>query len=286
MKSFIQRLYQDRDKVLNILLLDDTRPGQDNSYTIKPKSLFLALGFVSVLLAGFVALIFMLTPLGSLLYSTDEMKIRNEIKGISDRIVALQDSLEVRDQQLQDIKTVIRLNQDTTLSIDERLRQAALDQAAKTTNSSAASVYDINLYDNFGDGYFLTANILSEVPDFPAQPPVEGTISRGYEPMKGHYGIDIASTENEQIKSVADGSVISSGWTIDFGYVISIQHNDGLVSTYKHCSKLYKTKGEKVLKGDILGLIGDTGISSTGPHVHFEIWKNGSSQNPNLYLIF
>lgn len=286
MKSFIQRLFKDRHKTLDIILLDDTKPGQDNSYRIKPNKLFISFTILSVLFSVLVALMFMFTPLGGLLYNTDEVEIRNEIQGISERVLALQDSLNVRDQQLQEIKQVIRLNQDTTLALDERLNLLSSNSSSNEATLLSPAFTNVSITDQFESGNLVSVNILKDAPDFPARVPVSGTRTRGYNPMEGHYGLDIATKDNEVFVSVADGTVISSSWTIDFGYVISVQHNDGLISTYKHCSKLYKSKGEKVLKGNILGLTGNKGISSSGPHLHFEIWKNGISKNPISYLIF
>ena len=286
MKSFIERLFKDRHKTVDIILLDDTKPGQDDSYRIKPNNLFMSFTALSVLFSIIVALIFMLTPLGGLLYNTDEVEIRREIQNISERVLALQDSLNIRDQQLGEIKEVIRLNQDTTLALNQRLSTVNSNTNTSEGNATSASYSNLNIFEDFESGNFVSMNILNGAPDFPAKSPVSGTKTRGYEPNEGHYGLDIATKENDEFTSVAEGTVISNSWTIDFGYVISVQHNDGLVSTYKHCSKLYKTKGEKVLKGDVLGLVGNKGVSSSGPHLHFEIWKNGVSKNPISYLIF
>jgi murein DD-endopeptidase MepM/ murein hydrolase activator NlpD len=286
MRLFIQRLFKDRHKTLDIILLDDTKPGQDDSYRINPNNLFISFSILSIIFSIVVALGFMLTPLGGLLYNTDEVQIRKEIQGVSERVLALQDSLNVRDQQLNEIKEVIRLNQDTTLALDERLNILSSNFDNKQGTPISSSFNTLNITEQFESGNFVSVNILKDAPSFPARSPVSGTRTRGYEPMEGHFGLDIATKENDSFVNVADGTVISNSWTIDFGYVISVQHNDGLISTYKHCSKLYKSKGEKVLKGDILGLVGNKGISSSGPHLHFEIWKNGVSQNPISYLIF
>jgi murein DD-endopeptidase MepM/ murein hydrolase activator NlpD len=64
-----------------------------------------------------------------------------------------------------------------------------------------------------------------------------------------------------------------------------VQHSEGVITTYKHLSKLNKKEGDLVLKGDILGEIGNAGVLSTGPHLHLEISKNGVPQNPEVYLI-
>lgn len=286
MRAFIKRLFKDRHKTVEIILLDDSKPGQDDSYNIKPNNLFMSFTVLSVIFSVLVAMIFMLTPLGGLLYNTDEIEIRREIQGISERLISLQDSLDVRDQQLREIKEVIRLNKDTTLTLDERLSSVSSIENSNNISSSTSSFSNLNISEVFESGSLVLANVIENAPDFPTQAPAEGTRTRGYEPLEGHFGLDIATKANDIFMNIADGTVISSSWTIDFGYVISVQHKDGLVSTYKHCSKLYKTKGEKVFKGDVLGLIGNTGISSSGPHLHFEIWKNGVSQNPLAYLIF
>ena len=286
MRAFIKRLFKDRHKTVEIILLDDSKPGQDDSYNIKPNNLFMSFTVLSVIFSVLVAMIFMLTPLGGLIYNTDEIEIRREIQGISERLISLQDSLDVRDQQLREIKEVIRLNKDTTLTLDERLSSVSSIENSNNISSSTSSFSNLNISEVFESGSLVLANVIENAPDFPTQAPAEGTRTRGYEPLEGHFGLDIATKENDIFMNIADGTVISSSWTIDFGYVISVQHKDGLVSTYKHCSKLYKTKGEKVFKGDVLGLIGNTGISSSGPHLHFEIWKNGVSQNPLAYLIF
>ncbi len=284
MKAFLKRLFKDRQKTVKVLILDDSGPGKDNSYVLKPNSLFGAWVFSSIALAFIVALIFMLTPLGGLLYSSDEAEIRSEINDISTRLLALQDSLDVRDQQLLVIKDVIRTNKDTTLSQDQKLNEMLLSRT-KLEGSSSQSFEYTNVFDEINNSDFLTSNIINSASDFPSRYPVQGTNTRGYEPANGHFGIDVATKNNQVFTNVADGTVISSSWTLDYGYVLSIQHNDGLVTTYKHCSKLYKYEGDSVLKGEMLGLIGDTGISSSGPHLHFEIWKNGVPQNPLLYLI-
>ena len=284
MKAFLKRLFQERHKTIKVLLLDDSSPGKDNSYTIRPNSLFVTWISTSIVLAFLVTLVFMLTPLGGLLYNSDEVEIRQEIENISNRLLALQDSLDIRDQQMFVIKDVIRANRDTTLAQDQKLSDV-LSARLRLESSSSQSTQYANVFDEINSSDFLTSNIINNSSDFPSHFPVQGTNTRGYEPSSGHYGIDIATKKDQLFTNVADGTVISSSWTLDYGYVLSIQHNDGLVTTYKHCSKLYKQEGDGVLKGDILGLIGDAGISSSGSHLHFEIWKNGVPQNPLLYLI-
>ena len=83
-----------------------------------------------------------------------------------------------------------------------------------------------------------------------------------------------------------DGVIIFAGFTIETGYVIYIQHENNLVSVYKHNSELLKNIGDKVKAGEAIAIIGNTGHLSYGPHLHFELWHNGRALNPELYIDF
>lgn len=114
--------------------------------------------------------------------------------------------------------------------------------------------------------------------------PANGYISKKYN--DNHFGIDIVSNTNEPIKSIADGTVVYSGWSYDTGYMILIQHNENYISVYKHNAELLKKLGEPVKSGEIIALMGNSGESSTGTHLHFEIWLNGRPVDPTQYIVF
>lgn len=116
--------------------------------------------------------------------------------------------------------------------------------------------------------------------------PLKGEITNQYDPATGHFGIDIVSNAKDPILSVLDGTVISAGWTIEAGYVIIVQHKANIISQYKHNAFLLKKIGDRVKAGEPLGIIGNTGEYTTGPHLHFELWQNGTSLNPTDYIIF
>ncbi|MCP5447836.1 MAG: M23 family metallopeptidase [Chromatiaceae bacterium] len=122
--------------------------------------------------------------------------------------------------------------------------------------------------------------------------PVEnGWISSEYgyrqDPFNGkktfHHGVDIASKRNSQVFAVASGVVMDAVKKSGYGYYIEINHADGLVTKYAHNSKIFVEPGDLVEKGDVIGLVGSSG-RSTGPHVHFEIARNGKSINPAAYI--
>ena len=98
-----------------------------------------------------------------------------------------------------------------------------------------------------------------------------------------HTGLDIAASTGTKIKACAGGTVTFSGYKGSYGYMVVINHGNGVETYYGHCSKLYVTAGQKVNQGDIIAAVGNTG-NSTGPHLHLEIRVNGVAYNPQNYL--
>ncbi|MEX2602628.1 MAG: M23 family metallopeptidase [Gracilimonas sp.] len=284
MIDLLKKLFEQRQKKITVILLDDSKPDEDNSYSVYPNGFFWMIMGISTGFAIIVALFFMLTPLGSLLYSTGDAEIREQIIEVTDKAISLEDSLRQRDLQLREMKNIIRLSIDTTLTLDQRFDNI-FSQTDPFQNSEYLSFEQTGTFDRLSQNEVLFSNVARNTVNFPSRYPVQGSLTRGYLPDEEHYGLDIATKKNEPVINIADGSVFNSSWTINNGYVISVQHNEGVVTTFKHLAKLNKKEGDLVLKGDILGEIGNTGVLSTGPHLHFEIWKNGVPQNPEVYLI-
>lgn len=98
-----------------------------------------------------------------------------------------------------------------------------------------------------------------------------------------HTGLDIGASTGTPIKASANGTVTFSGYKDSYGYMVVINHGNGVETYYGHCSKLYVTAGQQVNQGDVIAAVGNTG-NSTGPHLHLEIRVNGVAYNPQNYL--
>ena len=120
---------------------------------------------------------------------------------------------------------------------------------------------------------------------FPAILPTEGYMTRGFEPEHNHFGLDIAGKTGNLIVAAADGNIVFSGWTYDDGYIVIISHASGFMSFYKHDQSLLKTSGSFVRRGEPIVTLGNSGTTSSGPHLHFEIWKDGAPVDPSIYMI-
>lgn len=117
-------------------------------------------------------------------------------------------------------------------------------------------------------------------------PPVNGTISEGYNVKEKHYAVDLVVPKNTPVKATADGTVIFAEWTAETGYVIIIEHSNELISVYKHNASLTKQQGDLVKAGEVIAMAGNTGELTTGPHLHFELWSGGYPVNPANFIDF
>jgi len=117
-------------------------------------------------------------------------------------------------------------------------------------------------------------------------PPVKGGLSSFFEEDSKHYGVDIVMPLNSPVHSISEGVVVFAEWTSETGYVIIIEHLNGLTSIYKHNSSVIKTQGDKVQTGEIIAFTGNTGELTPGPHLHFELWYQGEPVDPQSYIEF
>lgn len=126
---------------------------------------------------------------------------------------------------------------------------------------------------------------------FDHQTPVRGTLSSAFgfreHPTEGaerfHYGVDLAADSGTAIGCFADGTVVAVGDSSSYGHYCTVSHDNGCTTLYAHCSRVTVSSGEAVKAGDKLGEVGESGMA-TGPHLHFELQKDGVYLNPVYYV--
>ena len=131
-------------------------------------------------------------------------------------------------------------------------------------------------------------NIISFSDNIPTKAPIEGFISQRMENKSSivdnlHNGIDIVAKQGTPVKASASGLVVFSGWTYEMGNQIILYHGDDYFTYYAHNQQNLKFQLDLVKRGEVIALVGDSGISS-GPHLHFEIWKDRKSIDPLIYF--
>lgn len=115
--------------------------------------------------------------------------------------------------------------------------------------------------------------------------PVNGTISQRFR-LPDHPGVDVVTAKDSKIKACLNGIVINSSYSNDDGHIIIISHDNNLISVYKHAKEVFVKTGDKVSTGGTIGIVGNTGERSTGPHLHFELWSDMGPINPLDYFSF
>lgn len=118
-------------------------------------------------------------------------------------------------------------------------------------------------------------------------PPVKGIVSSNFDLRTRHYATDIVTQPKAVVSSTLDGTVIMTGWTMETGFVMMIQHSNNIISVYKHNARLLKEMGDRVWAGEAISIVGDSGeLYTSGPHLHFELWHNGEPLDPVQYIFF
>ena len=129
---------------------------------------------------------------------------------------------------------------------------------------------------------------VSYIENIPSLAPIAGYISQrsineGLFIKESHNGIDIVAKEGEPILASASGVVVFSGWTYEFGNMIILYHGDDYFTHYGHNKNNLVNQLEMVNRGDVIGLVGSSGIS-TGPHLHFEAWREYIPIDPLIFF--
>jgi murein DD-endopeptidase MepM/ murein hydrolase activator NlpD len=281
MWDFLKKIFSERDGDVTVVVIDEQDPNGSSSFKLRAADLVKLAILVVLISVTITVVMFFATPLGSLYQHQQDADLRQSVLEISDRVVALQDSLDARDGQLANMREVLRSSSDTTFDV----RSASIQVSGAEEVPVSPADDGVQAFEMLSQNEIIFSGNISNVPDFPTEPPLQGTRTQGYDVSVGHYGLDIAARPGTEFRVVADGTVIDHGWSVNYGYIIYVQHANGIMSVYKHGARISKQKGDYVLKGDILGVIGDTGVMSSGSHLHLEIWKNGVPQNPSMYLL-
>jgi len=245
-----------------------------------------ALSVLIVILVTLTTLMVAFTGLREFIPGYPDGNMRQMIAENAIRVDSLEGELMKRDRFLRSIQLVLSGGDSTVLT--EASRPDTLRPGYDTIQfniSQEESEFRAEIEER--EKFNLAFGLKEENKDYyHFFPPVEGIVTRGFDEKSRHYGTDIVAKANAKVAAVLDGVVIFTDWTIKTGYVIQVQHANDLVSVYKHNSTLLKKQGDYVRAGEVLGVVGNTGEESSGPHLHFELWRAGNPLNPENFMKF
>jgi len=257
------------------------------------RSFDLTLGNIYALLSGSLILLgiaivalLALTPLKKLIPGYGKIEANEDFLTLIDEVNEINRIMNDHEVYLGALRKVLVANGDS--SQIEDLIFTGVDTLPNSDSSISISVRSISsdqkisLTKDLSDSDALWRTIENDQP----LAPVNGLISVQFDPLIKHYGVDVLAPAETPIKAILDGYVISSGWDLETGYTIGVQHKGEIISFYKHNSILLKEKGTFVSAGEALAIIGNTGTLTSGPHLHFEFWHHGKPINPEDIINF
>ncbi len=268
-----------------------------NDYTMEEKlrfkltrfNVFIFAGTATILLIVGTIYLIAFTPLREYIPGYADFNTREVLRELSLRTDSLERDLRQKDLYILNIRNIVE-GRDLVDEIPDSLADLSEFSAENFPRSREDSLLRVEMEQGLSAE---TSIWLAPEVQFVQHPvfftffsPLNGMVTNYFNPAEGHFGVDIVAGMNEAIKATLDGTVVFASWTMETGYTIALQHSNNMVSVYKHNSALLKEQGSFVEAGEAIAIIGDTGMYSTGTHLHFELWFNGSPVNPLDYIVF
>ena len=248
-------------------------------------NVFVIVSLLTILLIIGTTMLIAYTPLREYIPGYSSTSLKKKATELNYKTDSLQQVIVANEKYLESIKRVltgdisaVEINKDSIINAAEQ---------DITDEDLSPSQEDLRLREMVDkeDKYSLFESATSKV-NFVLFPPASGTISEGYDVNEKHFAVDIVVAKDTPIKAVADGTVILAEWTTQTGYVVIIDHGNGLISAYKHNASLTKAQGDLVKSGEVIAISGNTGELTTGPHLHFELWNDGYPIDPTTFIDF
>jgi murein DD-endopeptidase MepM/ murein hydrolase activator NlpD len=279
-RKLVDRL---RNKYRLVVMNEDTFEERFSLRQTPLGFLWLSASFMLVIIFLVVILI-AFTPIREYIPGYADVGVQNQLIKLNFQADSLQKSVVFKQRYLDNIALILS-GKDSAIQPKD-LRDSTKNYGNMNFQTNAADSALRNEIEN-QDQYSLTIDVKPRggVSGFFFFVPIKGEVSSAFDLREENFGVDILSAdENEPVRSTLDGTVIASGWSTAYGYVISVQHAENLISIYKYNSVALKKPGESVRAGDPIAIVGSFG--KQGPQLHFELWYNGTAINPTDYMVF
>jgi murein DD-endopeptidase MepM/ murein hydrolase activator NlpD len=279
-----------RNKYRLVFMNEDTLE-ERFTFRLSRMNVFVALGTLTIILIFLTTILIAFTSLKEYIPGYTNVGLQKRLYELQIKTDSIEKALSRKDKFIENLRKIISgqdltydipLPKDTTNKYSNIKIKKSTEDSQLRQDIENQSKYNLYKYEN-AETSLAKQTPLGSILFFS---PLKGVITSGFNPTEKHYGVDVVSKQNEAIKSVLDGTIIFSSWTLETGYVIAIQHQQNIISVYKHNSALLKKEGEFVRAGDPVAIIGQSGELTTGPHLHFELWNDGYPVDPKDYIAF
>ncbi|SHE50063.1 Peptidase family M23 [Arenibacter palladensis] len=268
-----------------LVILNESTFEEKISFKLSRMNVFVTGSLFIIGLIGFTILLIAFTPLREYIPGYSSTKLKRQATELTYRTDSLVATLNYTNRYLDNIRKVLKGDiENNEINRDSLFDQYKLDPSTidlTPIREDSLLRKQVALEDKY--------NLFERNINNPGQvlfSPLSGTISQEFNTENKHFAVDVVAPMDSPIKAVANGTVIFAEWTAETGYVIILEHMDGLLSVYKHNGSLNKGQGDVVRSGEVIASVGNTGELTTGPHLHFELWSNGSPIDPLNFIDF
>ncbi|GAB4252160.1 MAG: M23 family metallopeptidase [Ekhidna sp.] len=270
-----------------LIIRNEENFAEKTTFSFNYARLFLILAGLGLLLLGLAVYLVTVALEQWLDPRHTQMVANRQVVELSMKIDSLEAEVENKNLYIENVRKIIageEIPQTHQDGIASDLQPAELSETIQPVDSQFRASFEGSELSDITALPITVSSSVYELRDIYLFNPLDGIVTDGFDPKEDHYGIDIVAKENEPVRSVADGVVIMSSWTLDGGYILAVQHAGNLISVYKHNSELFKNVGNFVAAGEVVATIGNTGELTSGPHLHLELWHNGNPVNPQEYI--
>jgi murein DD-endopeptidase MepM/ murein hydrolase activator NlpD len=239
----------------------------------------------AIILIALTTVLIAFTPLREYIPGYTSPMLQKRAILLEQKTDSLYQIAKLNDRYIASIKRVLT-GETSFESIDKDSIYASIESEVSLTDLSPSKEDSLLRVKVENEDKFNLFESARSVKNFIFFPPVNGALSSGFDPKIKHYAVDIVVPENTPVKAAADGRVVLASWTSDSGYVMVVDHGDQMLSVYKHNATLIKDQGEYVKAREVIARSGSSGELSTGPHLHFELWNDGSPIDPTTFIEF
>ena len=280
-KGFFKKLFNDYKVVVSS---EDTFE-EKFAFKASKINVFVLMLVYSVILISFTISIVFFTQLRELVPGYSSSDLLNRAIYLTQKTDSLERQIELNNKFYKSIEDVLSGKTDEFIERDNIPIDSSLNEKNVFSISPNSEDSILRNYVDSQDKFNLTKNEL-DIENKMFFSPIKGDITQAFNFEENHFAIDIAADIGTPVKSILDGKILFSEWSVDTGHVIIVDHGDNIVSVYKHNSKSLKEQNDFVQAGEVIAYSGNQGSLSSGPHLHFELWKNGTPIDPEPLLNF
>lgn len=275
-----------RQKLLNryrFVILNEDSYEEKLSYKLTGLNIFLLMSFLAVLIIGVTTSLIAFTSLKEYIPGYDSTELRAKAAKNLETLDSLTQVIYSNQGFINSIGGVITgETQKEEIIIEEIDVDKVFNNKNLKTNKEDSILRKIVEKE---DKFNALDSGVKKV-DFVLFSPVVGKVTSGFDFGTKHFGIDVALPLKTPVKAVAGGTVVFAEWTVQTGFVIILEHTFGLTSIYKHNDSGIIKQGDLIEPGQVIAFSGNTGELTSGPHLHFELWREGNPINPLDYINF